>query len=529
MSLNSEVADDQKVKNFRSVESSSSEQSNDDLFSLSPQYEMFSTLAESISDAAILIDNLGMINYWNSAAEAIFGFFREEVSGRKFHELFYLDEQRTQFQYSLDVFSESGSLEDLEKTIGLELKTKSGNIVPFNLSLSSIPVSDESTNILVVFHDLSDRKRFEIVEKEEQKKFRAIMESSLSGFILIDAESKKILDVNTTAQKMIGLQKDEILGHVCHKFICPADKGSCPVVDLHKKVDRSERIMLTERGELPIYKSVKPFYYNGRQVLLESFFDISGFKKAEETLVEAKIAAENASRAKSEFLANMSHELRTPLNSVIGFSEVLADGTFGNLNQKQNRYVSNISGSGKHLLGLINNILDISKIEANKMEFEPEVFSVPECCNDVMALIYPLAKKKSINLKMNLGCQGADIYADRTKMKQIMYNILGNAIKFTPEKGDVSVETKIIDGTFQVSISDSGIGISEDDQSILFEPFMQISPSSSREFGGTGLGLALVKEYIEMHGGRIWVESEIGKGSTFIFKIPHHALPLQES
>lgn len=248
-------------------------------------------------------------------------------------------------------------------------------------------------------------------------------------------------------------------------------------------------------------------------------YDITGRKKAERALLHSKLMAEEANRTKSEFLANMSHELRTPLNSIIGFSEILLLNKNGELNDKQIRYTKNIVTSGKHLLELINDILDISKVESGNMEFEPENINLVETIDEVVTLIGPMAKRKFIELRCGIEPDSFEIYADRLKVKQIMYNLLSNAIKFTPEKGKVCIKSKIIDDILQISVSDTGIGISKEDYDTIFDPFKQMDSFLTRQFSGTGLGLALVKKYVEMHGGNIWLESEVGKGTTFTFTL----------
>ena len=227
-----------------------------------------------------------------------------------------------------------------------------------------------------------------------------------------------------------------------------------------------------------------------------------------------------ASRTKSEFLANMSHELRTPLNSIIGFSEILHDGVFGPVNEKQAKYVNNVLVSGKHLLQLINDILDLSKVEAGKIELVYEDFSVSDAINEVRTLTASIAAKKSIVVDVSVDEGLPMIHADEGKFKQILYNLLSNAIKFTPEHGSVTVGARQSGDMAEISVTDTGIGISEADQKKLFQPFMQADATTSREYGGTGLGLSLVKKFSELHGGTAWVESEIGTGSTFTFTIP---------
>ncbi|NOQ33918.1 MAG: response regulator [Methanosarcinales archaeon] len=235
-------------------------------------------------------------------------------------------------------------------------------------------------------------------------------------------------------------------------------------------------------------------------------------------LTSRELAA--ASQTKSEFLANMSHELRTPLNSIIGFSEILHDGVFGPINEKQAKYVNNVLVSGKHLLQLINDILDLSKVEAGKIELVCEDFSVSDAINEVRTLTASIAAKKNLVVDVSVDEGLTTIYADEGKFKQILYNLLSNAIKFTPGHGSVVVDARQSGDMAEISVTDTGIGISEADQKKLFQPFMQADATTSREYGGTGLGLSLVKKFSELHGGTAWAESEPGKGSTFTFTIP---------
>ncbi|MBE9505162.1 MAG: response regulator [Proteobacteria bacterium] len=235
---------------------------------------------------------------------------------------------------------------------------------------------------------------------------------------------------------------------------------------------------------------------------------------------------QKASKLKSEFLANMSHELRTPLNSIIGFSEVLYDGLYGEQNDRQKKYLDNIHKSGRHLLDLINGILDLSKIESGKMELSLSEFPLSVAVDEVRSIINPLAGKKNITLSFSMEKEIDTIIADRLKLKQILYNLLGNAIKFTTESGSVNVHVRKQEEFLEFSVADSGIGIEEDAQDLIFESFRQVDGSHSRDYEGTGLGLTLTKKFVEMHGGKIWVESKIGKGSTFFFTIAmQQALP----
>jgi PAS domain S-box-containing protein len=246
-------------------------------------------------------------------------------------------------------------------------------------------------------------------------------------------------------------------------------------------------------------------------------------KQLENAVLKANewvVQAEYANKTKSQFLANMSHELRTPLNSVIGFSQILKKNRSNHLDDKEIKYTSNILKSGTHLLNLINDILDLSKIEAGKMELDCEKFNLYTVFSEIESIISPQAQKKSIGLEISKPV-GIEINADKSKTKQIIFNLLSNAIKFTDENGKVSMSAEEIDRDWvEITVKDTGIGIPADKLDKIFNPFMQADVSTSRKYGGTGLGLPLVKEYAEMHGGEIRVESEVGKGSTFTFTIP---------
>ena len=229
---------------------------------------------------------------------------------------------------------------------------------------------------------------------------------------------------------------------------------------------------------------------------------------------------EAANRHKSEFLANVSHELRTPLNAIIGFSEVLLEKLFGELNDKQNEYVDDILSSGRHLLSLINDILDLSKIEAGRMELETTTFDLPIAIENALLLVRERASRHGIKLDRAIDDRLGDFTGDERKVKQILVNLLSNAVKFTPEGGQIKVDASVGDSTVMISVADTGIGIAKEDQEAIFEEFRQASGNYAQKREGTGLGLTLTRKFVEMHGGKIWVESEVGKGSKFTFTLP---------
>jgi signal transduction histidine kinase len=229
---------------------------------------------------------------------------------------------------------------------------------------------------------------------------------------------------------------------------------------------------------------------------------------------------EAANRHKSEFLANMSHELRTPLNAIIGFSEVLQERLFGELNDKQAEYTDDILTSGRHLLSLINEILDLSKVEAGRMELEVATFDLPLAIDNARTFVRERATRHGITLDVEVDERLGDYVGDERKIKQILLNLLSNAVKFTPEGGRIGINARQANGAVEISVTDTGIGIAPEDQPKIFEEFRQVGRDYAHKSEGTGLGLTLAKKFVELHGGRIWVESEVGRGSKFTFSLP---------
>jgi signal transduction histidine kinase len=237
-------------------------------------------------------------------------------------------------------------------------------------------------------------------------------------------------------------------------------------------------------------------------------------------LQEKNAQIEAVSRHKSEFLANMSHELRTPLNAILGFSEVLGERYFGELNDKQDEYVRDIRGSGEHLLLLINDILDLSKVEAGKMELELSDFDLPAALKNVVTLVRERAQRHGITVSVDLTSGLSAIRADERKLKQVMLNLLSNAVKFTPDGGAITVVAKPVGQTVEIAVADTGAGIAPEDLPSVFEEFKQVGADGARKAEGTGLGLPLAKKFVGLHGGELRVESKLGAGSTFTVVLP---------
>jgi signal transduction histidine kinase/HAMP domain-containing protein len=286
---------------------------------------------------------------------------------------------------------------------------------------------------------------------------------------------------------------------------------------------REDRIM----GGLTIYRRATGNFSTEVVNLLQTFAaqSVLAIQNARlfREIDEKSQQIEGANRHKSEFLANMSHELRTPLNAIIGFSEVLGERLFGELNEKQAEYTDDILTSGRHLLSLINEILDLSKVEAGRMDLELSKFDLSLAIDNARTFVRERATKHGITLDVTVDDRLGDFVGDERKIKQILLNLLSNAVKFTPEGGRIGIKAKQADGFVEISVTDTGIGIAPEDQPKIFEEFRQVGTDYAHKSEGTGLGLTLAKKFVELHGGKIRVESEVGKGSTFTFTLPMSA------
>ena len=373
-----------------------------------------------------------------------------------------------------------------------------------------------------VIQDITEHKKSE----EKIQILANIVESSNDAIGTISLDGI-ITSWNTGAEQVYGYSAEEILGKPI-SIIAPPHLNK-ETQNLSEKIKQGEQIHRYEtlrlrKNEKMICVSItlSPVFDTHRELTAVSFIsrDITMIKEAEEKFIQEKQIAEVANCAKSEFLANMSHELRTPLNSIIGFSDLLYEQAYGELNEKQLRSVENVSKSGKHLLNLINDILDISKVEAGKLELDYKDFELASKLNMIRNLLSPIADRKNIKIEIEMDNKLRSIRADEDRFIQIMYNLVDNAIKFSYEKGLVRIEARKKGDLVEITVKDTGIGIKAEDQDKLFKPFSQIGPFSSKISQGTGLGLSLVKQIVHLHGGYIWFRSNLGEGSTFAFTIP---------
>ena len=366
--------------------------------------------------------------------------------------------------------------------------------------VAPVIVDEYSAATIGVYMDLTKR---ESTIRHQQIRFAAI---GLTGFIMLVS----------------------LLYYAMQRLVVEPIRVLADATDRVSRGDLRVKVMLSGRDELAdLAHSVNEMIVSlgaQREELRAKLAELEDANKVliarERDLHAANLELKQADRHKSEFLATMSHELRTPLNAILGFSELLQDGVFGELNEKQVRHVSHIHTSGMHLLQIINDILDLSKIESGRMELFIEKFSIKEAIENAQTIARPLASKKNIQLDARVDDCLTTVVADAAKFKQVMYNLLSNAVKFTPEGGRVLIDVKQVGANLQVAVSDTGIGIRPEDQGRIFDVFQQIDSSQARHYEGTGIGLALTKRIVELHGGTIWVRSELGKGSTFTFTLP---------
>lgn len=382
-------------------------------------------------------------------------------------------------------------------------------------------------------------------ESSFESRFRKLLEAAPDAILEVNPEGQIML-LNEAVERMFGYSRGELLGSNVEILVPAAMRGGHSQHRASYASHPKTRPMGTglelqgqrKDGSLfPVEISLSPNWIEGSLNVIASVRDITERKQVEDRIralreqytteltakneqLEARSKeAEKANRLKNEFLASMSHELRTPLHTIIGFSELLAEQLEGTLNQKQQRFVGHILQDARHLLELINEILDISKIESGRVELKYEEFDFGHCIDEVLAGVRQHAVAKNIQLE-NRNSFKAHLYADRVRIKEIFYNLLNNAVKFTPEGGKVWIESTVDERSLQVFVCDTGIGIPEDEGSAIFDKFYQVENATGRGREGTGLGLAITKHLVELHQGSISVESRLGQGSKFRVTFP---------
>lgn len=513
--------------------------------SLEESEQKFRLLAESANDAIWTMDSEGKFLYVSPSVKKLTGFSPEEAMKRSLWETLTPESLKTVSAQMEAFFKklQEGISNETSYVFEVEQFCKNGSTVWTDVVVN--PIYDDVGNFKLfvgVTRNISERKKAEDKLRKQKNVMDTIFHNAPITMMLINREGR-VENINYSGVEATGRKKEEVLGLLGGQlFSCVnSSKGhgcgkntechSCPVRSTFSETFKTGENFHKVEGSLDVLQngtistrhlllSTAYLDIQGDAKVMLSVDDITEQKNAEQEILEAKMMAERANRIKSEFLATMSHELRTPLNAVIGYADLLLDEAFGELNPKQIKSIGHISSSGKHLLDLINDILDLSKIESGKMGLHYDDFFVHEALKNVESIILPIARKKNIQLEFTIDPDASTLHADKSRFKQILYNLASNAVKFTPEKGLVKIEVRKTDNAVEVAVTDSGIGIPEEQLKNLFIPFNQLDSTDSRTYEGTGLGLSLVKKFVELHGGKVNVKSEVGKGSTFSFWIP---------
>ena len=365
--------------------------------------------------------------------------------------------------------------------------------------------------------------------QETGDQFRALLEAAPDAMVIV-GEGGQIVLVNSQTEKLFGFSREELLGkpveilmpkrlqgrHRGHRQTYLRDPHTRPMGE-----DLELYGLRKDGSDFPVQISLSPLKTEDGLLITSAIRDITAQKRTELALLEKNAELERANQAKDGFLASMSHELRTPLNAIIGFAEFLADGKPGTLNGKQKEYLEDILSSGRRLLRLINDILDIARLQAGKLELNPETFRLADVIQEVRSGVLPLATNKHIQVRIAIAPGLDAVTLDVQRFKQVLHNLLSNALKFTPDAGAVEINAEP-DGAacFRLSVRDSGIGIKPETVERIFKEFEQLEAGVARRHDGAGLGLALTRKIVEIQGGGIHVQSEVGEGSTFTVILP---------
>src|SRR5216684_3331356 len=494
--------------------------------------EKFRSVVQTAHDAIVSADSHGNITDFNRGAEVIFGYSAQEAIGKPLAVLMP-DRFKELHQRGFKRYLETGEAHVIGKTVELVAKRKDGTEFPVELSLSSWKAR-AGLFFTAVMSDITGRKRAEEVLRQSEERFRLLVSEVTDYAILMLDPEGRIASWNAGAERIKGYKAREIIGQHFSRFY--------PTEDVERGKPAHELKVAGEQGRFEdegwrVRKDGSRFWANvvitamrdgtGR---LRGFAkvtrDITEHKRTQELLVQAKEEAVRASKFKDQFLSTMSHELRTPLNAVLGFSDLLADERYGPLNDRQQRYIDHIHSGGKHLLKLISDILDLSKIEAGRMELAREDVTVAFAFSEVISALYPLAEKKSQAL-LQQAEPNLHVHADAMRFKQVLMNLVGNAIKFTPEGGRIELTARHMDDQVRMEVRDNGPGIAPEEQQRIFEAFFRLAQTGSAT-EGTGLGLAITARLVELHGSKLEIESKSGEGTCFYFSLPLLAISPDE-
>jgi PAS domain S-box-containing protein len=510
--------------------------------------ERFRNLVENLPFGISVTSFDGQLLMANKAVLKMRGYDSEaELIHTPVSKRYYDPKEREQW---LKLVHEKGRVENFE----VRLTRKDGSV--FWGSLASIPeiTSDGEEQVITVSQDITERKQAEETLRKSEERFRSLIENLPIGVAISSSINGEFVIVNKALQEMRGYESREEFMNLPteERYYDSKDRDRwLAILNEKGKVENFEIRLKKKDGSFmwASFTTIPQTNDSGELQIVNVIQDITERKNMEETLRETYThldiqneqliaqqkelmvkteEVERATKLKSEFLANMSHELRTPLNVIIGFSELLVDEVPGKINNDQRQCLTDILNSSQHLLDLINEVLDISRVEAGKVEFKPGSVSIKGLISSLTRTMMPILTPRKQTIEIEINNDLPPVYADQPKLEQVLRNLVDNASKYSPNGSKLKIEAGA-DGDFcTVSIIDNGIGIKEEDMKRLFEPFSRLDSTLAKERGGTGLGLTVVKQIVEKHGGRIWVESEYGQGSRFSFTIPFESKRSQE-
>ena len=501
------------------------------------QLEVLEALLRASPLGIIAVDSGGLVRNWNPSAERILLWGEDETIGRPVP----ADSQlllNAEGEAEIRLYRKDGVPTDVEiRTVFWPERDGHGTIAIFSETGRDRAAEQKLFDVEQELERVAVKEKQARVEARIERRFRELLEAAPDAIIEVDREGRIVL-LNLVTEKLFGYSREELLGqrvellvpdgvraaHVRHRegyWNHPATRpmGTGLALEGCRK----------DGSRFPVEISLSPVHSEEGLRITAVIRDTSERKRTEDQLRAMRETytrelelrnreVERANQLKSEFLASMSHELRTPLHTVIGFAELLSEEIEGPLNEKQKRFIGHIHKDSMHLLELINDVLDLSKIEAGRLRMQREAFNIGAGVEESLASIRPGAAAKFIGIETDIAVSTA-IFADRVRFKQILYNLLSNALKFTPEGGRIRVEARLRGEFVEISVTDTGIGIPKEQHEAIFDKFYQVGATTKGVREGTGLGLAITKALIADHGGRIWVNSEPGKGSRFTFTI----------
>ncbi|MGC2639849.1 MAG: PAS domain S-box protein [Acidobacteriaceae bacterium] len=490
-------------------------------------------LLDQAHEPIIVRDHQDRIVYWNRGAERLYGWTAAEALGRVTHELL-----QTHFPISLEETTQQLEADGHWEGELLHRRRNGRQVTVLSRWIRELGVAQ--SHVLETNVDLSERQRLVALEEQTrlERRFRQLLEAAPDAIVEVSADGEIIL-VNRVAEEMFGYSRDELLGQSVDRLVPDAlrplhYKHRDSYLEHPRTRPMGSGLELRARrrdGSLfPVEISLSPIQTEGGMHVTAVIRDVTERKRAElevrrlEQRYTAELEVRNreierANRLKSEFLASMSHELRTPLHTIIGFTELMEEEQEGALNEAQRRFLGHIHRDSIHLLELINDVLDLSKIEAGGLALRLETYRLRRSIDEALSAIRPGAALKGVDLEER-STADCHVVADPLRVKEMLYNLLSNAVKFTPQGGRVWIETREDSGFARITVGDTGVGIATDEQEYIFDKFYQVGNTTTGVREGTGLGLSITKELVELHGGWMEVESQPGEGSRFTFTLP---------